>query len=147
MVSVRTFQDSDYEELIQLWRRANLGLTLSDISAEIRQFAEFNPNSFFILELDSTIIGSVIATFDGRRGYVYHLAVDPEFQGRGFGGLLMAQTDSYYKTLNVVKVHLMVDSPNDNVIPFYEKLGWVIRDDIILMSKTLRDASIEIAKI
>ncbi|MHA2504078.1 MAG: GNAT family N-acetyltransferase [Candidatus Kariarchaeaceae archaeon] len=142
MIVIRQFRDTDYHSLIQLWRDSGIGLTLSDIEEEIRVFARVNPSSFFVMTDVEKIIGSVIATFDGRRGYIYHLAVHPSRQRKGYGQKLMQHAENYFRSINVVKIHLMVDRHNSAVVPFYDKIGWQEREDIIVMSKSLRSDEI-----
>lgn len=138
MPNIRLYQDSDYLEIIQLWLNAGLILSLSDNHEELRILASRNQDSFLILEHNSKIIGSVIGAFDGRRGYIHHLAVDPEFQGMGYGRLLMDEITQYFEEQGVVKIHLMIEKSNSKVKSFYDKLDWYVRDDLILMTKTLR---------
>ena len=84
--------------------------------------------------IDRKVIGVVIGAFDGRRGYVHHLAVSPEFQNKGYGKQLMEELHKRFRNLNVQKVHLFIEKYNADVINFYKKLGWEIRDDLIMMS-------------
>ena len=137
-LEVKLFQMEFYEEVVKLWIAAGLKLTFSDTRDEIAKFYEHNKNSFFILVKDGKIIGTVIGAFDGRRGYVHHLAILPDFQHHNYGTLLMEHLTEYYRKNGVVKIHLFIEKPNEAVGKFYEKLDWHYRDDIILMSKTLR---------
>lgn len=138
-INFRLFKDSDYDEVYSLWISAGLKLSFSDKKDELLKFAKFNKDSFFLLIHDGKIIGAVLAAYDGRRGYINHLAVDPIFQGHGLGKLLMDKTMEYYNSLNCVKVHLMIEKDNSQIIEFYNRRDWHIRDDLILMTKTLRD--------
>ncbi len=138
-VSFRLFVDSDYEEVYSLWIRSGLKLSLSDNKEELLKFAEYNRDSFFLLINNDAIIGAVFAAYDGRRGYINHLAVDPNFQGHGLGKLLMDKSIEYYDSINCVKVHLMIEKDNSQVVEFYNSRDWHIRDDLILMTKTMRD--------
>ncbi len=138
-VSFRLFEESDYDDVHSLWIRSGLKLSLSDNREELLKFAEFNKDSFFLLIHDGDIIGVVFAAYDGRRGYINHLAVDPKFQGHGFGKLLMDKSMEFYNSIDCVKVHLMIEKDNSQVIKFYNNRDWHIRDDLILMTKTLRE--------
>ena len=138
-VYFRLFHESDYKEVHSLWVRSGLKLSLSDKKDELLKFAKFNKDSFFLLIKDELIIGAVFAAYDGRRGYINHLAVDPIYQGHGFGKLLMDKSMEYYNSINCVKVHLMIEKDNSQVVEFYHNRDWHIRDDLILMTKTLRD--------
>ncbi|MCE7734788.1 MAG: GNAT family N-acetyltransferase [Candidatus Heimdallarchaeota archaeon] len=135
----RLYKPDDYQIVKQLWIDSGLLLSISDKKDEIQILADHQGNKFYIIEKDNLIIGTLICTFDGRRGYIQHVAVNPSEQNKGIGKLIMDHAMKYYTDIRVVKVHLMVERSNKNVITFYEKLGWKIRDDLFLMTKTLRD--------
>lgn len=136
---IRIFEEKDYEAVISLWKSAGLYISLSDTKKELMKFQKRNPNSFFILEVDNQIIGAVIASWDGRRGYINHLAILPNFQKKGFGKLLMNKCYEYYETVEAVKIHLLVEKTNKDVVSYYKNQGWYVRDDLIMMTKTLRE--------
>ena len=96
---------------------------------------ERNPNLFLIGMIHGKVISVVAGGFDGRRGFIHHLAVDPSFQRNGYGKMLMDELFRRFRTLGVHKVHLFVHQDNKSVIKFYQSLGWDIRDDLIMMSK------------
>ena len=85
-------------------------------------------------KIDGVIIAVVMGAFDGRRGYVHHLAVNPAFQKKGYGKKLMLELHKRFSKKEVVKVHLFVEIETEGVIEFYEKIGWHVRDDLIMMS-------------
>lgn len=135
----RLYKTEDYQIVKQLWIDSGLLLTLSDKKDELQILANHQGNKFYIIEKIDIIIGTVICTFDGRRGYIQHVAVKPAEQNKGIGKLIMDHAMKYYTDKRVVKVHLMVERSNKEVVDFYEKLGWKIRDDLFLMTKVLRE--------
>ncbi|MHA2127558.1 MAG: GNAT family N-acetyltransferase [Promethearchaeota archaeon] len=74
-----------YEEVIQLWRKAGIGVSSSDSKKEFQRMLQRNPDLCLIGKLEKKILAAVIGGFDGRRGYVHHLAVDPSYQRKGYG--------------------------------------------------------------
>ena len=76
----------------------------------------------------------MIGAFDGRRGYVHHLAVDPDYQKMGYGKTIMEALIEQFRTKNIQKVHLFIEKSNKSVIKFYSNLGWDMRADLIMMS-------------
>jgi len=146
-IEITTYSQTDYSEVIKLWLRAGLSLSYSDTESELNRFAKFCKESFFIMRYHEVIIGSVIGSFDGRRGYINHLAIDPRYQHQGLGSRLMTHLENWYREHNVVKIHLMIERENAEVGDFYEKEGWYYRDDLILMSKTLKDEPFSILDI
>ena len=143
-VHIREMTIADYEQVVQVWNAAGIDLTTSDQKPEIHRMIQHNPGLCLVLEYRNAnapphIIGAVLGGFDGRRGWVHHLAVHPSHQGKGYGKLIMEELTARFKQQNVVKLKLEVVEENKHVTKFYEKLGWDLRPEIITMSKTLRD--------
>ena len=79
-------------------------------------------------------MGTVMAGFDGRRGYIYHLAVHPQYQGQGYGKALLEKAITELENLGAQKIHLTVFNDNHRAIEFYRRQGWKERDEIKMMS-------------
>ncbi len=139
MIKIRELRISDYENAIKIWQKAGIHLSASDRKDEIDKMLKHNPNLCLALENNNQMIGLVLGGFDGRRGWIHHLAVLPEFQGKGYGKLLMDELISRFKNMNIVKVKLEVVEDNRKVIEFYKHLGWDERPEIITMSLSLRE--------
>ncbi|MGC9513998.1 MAG: GNAT family N-acetyltransferase [Fidelibacterota bacterium] len=137
-MNIRTYRTSDYEAVKNLWEAAGLYLSLSDTREELHKMLDKHPELFLIAEENDVLVGTVLGSFDGRRGYVHHLAVLPEFQNRGFGSALLKVLEDTYRRMGVVKIHLFIETVNAEVESYYQKKGWHRRDDLIMMSKTLR---------
>lgn len=129
---------NDYDAVLALWRSAGPGvhIGLSDTREEIARKLERDPDLFLVAEDAGRIVGSVMGGWDGRRGTVYHLAVAAEHRGRGVGLALMNELESRLRAKGCYKYYLQVTSDNEDVMRFYEKLGWT-RSPNIFMSKTL----------
>jgi ribosomal protein S18 acetylase RimI-like enzyme len=140
-LEIREYAPEDYNNVKTLWLKAGLVLSHSDTEKELHRVLPLNPQLFLVAEMNNRLIGTVLGTFDGRRGYVHHLAVIPEFQKKGIGTALLDELENRYKKLNVVKIHLFIETFNAGVESYYEKKGWSRRDDLIMMSKTLRSHS------
>lgn len=138
-LSFRLYNEEDYQEVKRLWIKSGLILTLSDKKDELKILADNQGNQFFIAEQNSQMIGTIICAFDGRRGYIHHVAVKSDQQNKGIGKLIMKHAMEYYNAKKVVKVHLMIERSNAKVVEYYLKLGWKVRDDLFLMTKILRD--------
>lgn len=133
---IRVFLAADYEAALALWNRCEgIGLSAADSSCAIRQFLEHNPKTCFVAEEGGQVIGTVLGGSDGRRGYLYHLAVDPGQRQRGIGKQLVDACLDAMKETGIQKCHLMVIDSNLNGQAFWEHAGWQRRQDIVLMSK------------
>ena len=124
----------NYNEIISLWKKAGINVGSSDTKEEIEKMLNRNPNLFLVGKIDGKVIAVVLGGYDGRRGYVHHLAVDPDYQNMGYGRQLMNELIERLKKMRVHKIHLFIEKYNRSVIDFYQKLGWEIRNDLVMMS-------------
>ena len=133
-MKIETFSMESYDDIISIWRKTGISVGSTDTKEEIKRILDKNPQLFLVGKIDQKIIGVVVGGFDGRRGYVHHLAVDPDYQKRGYGTMIMDELNLRFRKLGVHKVHLFIEKYNKEVVSFYQKLGWEIRDDLIMMS-------------
>lgn len=133
-MKIENMKIEHYDEVYALWERAGIGLGWSDRREGIKEMIDRNPNLCLIGKEDGKIIAAVLGGWDGRRGYVHHLAVDPEYQGRGYGKKMMDELVKRFLEIKAQKVHLFVEKYNEGVVDFYKKQGWFVRSDLIMMS-------------
>ena len=126
-VVIRTFIYPDDHPAVQvLWRNAGPGIHLrrSDELQEIEKKLRRDPDLFLVAELEGKIIGSVLGGFDGRRGMMYHLAVDQLYRKHGIGALLVDELERRLRDRGCIRYYLLVTQDNEAAICFYEKRGW-----------------------
>ena len=116
----------DYDATLALWQTAAPGVHVgrSDSAAEIAKKLERDPDLFLVADEGGAIVGSVIGGYDGRRGLVYHLAVAPDWRGRGLGRQLMAELESRLRARGCLKAYLLVTPDNAEALEFYARQGW-----------------------
>ncbi|MFX1329793.1 MAG: GNAT family N-acetyltransferase [Promethearchaeota archaeon] len=131
---IEKFSMDFYEEVVKLWKKAGINVGSTDTKEEIERMVERNPDLFLIGKVDEKLISVVMGGFDGRRGYVHHLAVDPDYQKKGYGKQLMDELMKKFRKLRIHKAHLFIEKDNKEVVEFYLHLDWEIRDDLIMMS-------------
>ena len=121
---------SDYDAVYSLWISCKgMGLNnLDDSKDGIDRFLKRNPDTCLISEINDRIVGVIIAGDDGRRGYIYHTAVDPEFRHKGIGSMLVSAVMEALKQQGVNKVALVVFEKNLAGNAFWEKCGFVYRN-------------------
>jgi ribosomal protein S18 acetylase RimI-like enzyme len=137
---IREFRyPEDYPAARFLWENAGSGINLrrSDEPEEIQKKLLRDPDLFLVAESNGKMIGTVIGGFDGRRGLIYHLAVEAAFRKHGIGGLLMGAVELRLKTKGCLKCYLMVTADNENAMRFYEARKWERMDAIYTYTKTL----------
>jgi ribosomal protein S18 acetylase RimI-like enzyme len=126
-ISIRNFHfPNDYDKVLALWKSAGQGIHVrrSDEPGEIQKKLQRDPDLFLLAEQDGQVVGTVLGGFDGRRGMVYHLAVQVEYRLRGIGDALMEELERRLKQKGCIRYYLMVTNDNQEAIRFYEKRGW-----------------------
>lgn len=138
-MQIRKITIADYDEIYSLWLScAGMGLnSLDDTKDGIARFLERNPETCFVALVDGRIIGAIMVGTDGRRGYIYHTAVHPDYRKRGIAKTLVDTALSAVKNLGINKVALVVFGRNKVGNEFWETMGFTTREDIIYRNKTL----------
>ena len=118
--------------------RAGIKVGPSDSREGISQRLKRDEDLFLVaIDERERVIGAVLGGFDGRRGWVNHLAVEPEFQRHGIGKALVALIEERLRTRGCLKVNLLVAGDNTRVLGFYDKLGFQ-SGDVVFMEKWLQ---------
>ena len=131
-------EKAHYGRLLELWRSfPGNAITGADSEENFTSFLNANGDFCFTAFSGGCLAGSVMAGHDTRRGYIYHLAVSAELQGRGLGRMLMERCEEALLRAGIEKVHLFIFTDNP-AVEFYRKTGWHLREDIFVMSKVLK---------
>lgn len=140
-MKIRKIKKSDWKKILALWQNIpGMGLNNIDDSKEgIIRFLKRNPKTCFIAEENGTAIGTIIAGHDGRRGYIYHTAVLPEFRKRGIATELLARSIDSLKKQGITKVALVVFSDNETGNAFWEKQGFTKRNNLVYRNKVITE--------
>ncbi|MGT2907719.1 GNAT family N-acetyltransferase [Streptococcus dentiloxodontae] len=138
---IREMTISDYDAVYQLWMSCKgMGLNNLDDSREgIAVFLKRNPTTCLVAVEKDTIVGVLLAGHDGRRGYIYHTAVHPDFRHRGIGQQLVDQGLAALQKEGIHKAALVVFDRNQAGNAFWEKCGFTVREDLIYRNKALTD--------
>jgi ribosomal protein S18 acetylase RimI-like enzyme len=129
--SIRPFHPADRESLQQFWHRAFPDdPPWNDPALIIQNKLTVQPELLLVGELDEIIIGTVIAGFDGMRGWIHHLAVAPAYRRRGFATRLLHAAEAGLRRLGCPKINLQIRANNPQVIAFYKHAGYEIEDRI-----------------
>ena len=101
---------------------------------QIGLFLARNPDTSFVAEVNGRLVGTILGGHDGRRGYVHHTAVHPDFRHRGIGQALVEQCLAALQAQNIFKCHIFVHRTNEAAQAFWRAVGWHDRGDLLLMS-------------
>jgi ribosomal protein S18 acetylase RimI-like enzyme len=135
---IRPFLDRDQAAVIALWGEVFAGDPPWNAPAEmIRRKSTVQPELFFVAHAKEKVLGTVMAGFDGVRGWIHHLAVSPSIRRRGVATRLMQAAEDGLANLGCPKVNLQIRSTNPGVIAFYQAIGYEV-EERVSMGKRLR---------
>lgn len=133
---IRPFEAADMEQVIELWLDCGLVVPWNDPEADISRKINADPQLFLVGEVDGQIAATVMAGYEGHRGWINYLAVAPSLQRSGLGRAVMAEAERKLRERGCPKINLQVRSSNKDVIRFYASLGFKV-DDVVSMGKRI----------
>lgn len=137
-IDIRAMTIADYPAMISFWQdMPGVGLSSADEVGPIAAFLARNPGLSFCAWEGDRLAGTVLAGHDGRRGYLYHLAVHPHFRRQGLGRLLVERCLSALQAEGMRKCHIMVYGENTSGLAFWHSVNWHERPEIVIMSRNL----------
>ncbi|MEM8807404.1 MAG: GNAT family acetyltransferase [Cyanobacteria bacterium P01_G01_bin.38] len=123
-MKIRAFERADKAAVVDLWRRCGLLRPWNDPHKDIARKLLVQPESFLVGVIDGQIVAAVMAGFEGHRGWINYLAVDPGHQRQGYGRRLMAEAEARLLALGCPKINLQIRCDNLEAIKFYQRLGF-----------------------
>jgi ribosomal protein S18 acetylase RimI-like enzyme len=135
-IIIREMVISDYPQVNELWKQTeNIGISSADSQANLSIFLQRNPGLNFVSVDQQLIVGAVLGGNDGRRGAIYHLAVQKEYRGNGIGKFLLEHCLQGFKLAGIERCHIHVYADNHQGLKFWQKNGWFLRPELVLLSK------------
>jgi N-acetylglutamate synthase len=135
-IQTRDFRIEDYDAAIELWQRVEgLDVAEGDDRETIQKFLGRNPGLSRVVSDGSTIIGAALCGHDGRRGYIYHLAVDAAYRGQGLARRLIDECVTGLKRAGLERVNILVDAENLAGLEFWRRSGWERLDGAVPMAR------------
>ncbi|GAB6090579.1 GNAT family acetyltransferase [Spirochaeta dissipatitropha] len=156
-MQIREFRIEDKDQVIQLWEDCGLTRPWNDPAADIDRKMQVQPELFLVgtlaldsrpmpgakpesrLELPQAVVASVMAGYDGHRGWLHFVAVAPDEQGKGYARQIIREAENRMRAMGCLKVNLQVRSENQRVIEFYRSIGYS-QDDVCGMGRRLEPA-------
>lgn len=135
---IKSMDIKDYDAIYEMWTSIP-GIRLRDADSKIaiERYLERNPNLSFVCYYDEKIVGTILCGQDGRRGYIQHTCVLPEYRRQNIGRLLVEKAIQGLKEEGIDKCHLFVLCDNMIGNNFWENMGWEKREDIFIYSKNI----------
>jgi ribosomal protein S18 acetylase RimI-like enzyme len=139
IITITEFSIEEYDEVVSLWNLSEgVGLSGADSKENIQTFLNRNPGMSFVAYDNNVLVGAVLCGHDGRRGYIHHLAVHPDYQSQGIGRMLVDKCLVALKSIGIQKSHLFMFNNNQNGMKFWKRMGWTQRFNISVLSKPLK---------
>jgi ribosomal protein S18 acetylase RimI-like enzyme len=135
-VEIRPYRAADEEEVVQLWHDCGLVVPWNDPRRDIAIKMAWQPGLFLVATVDEDVVATVMAGYEGHRGWINYLAVAPGMQRQGLGQLLMEEVETRLAQLGCPKINLQIRSSNRAVMTFYQSIGYEV-NDVIGMGKRL----------
>jgi ribosomal protein S18 acetylase RimI-like enzyme len=138
-VLLRAFRESDRGAVVDLWRRCDLVRPWNDPDRDIDRKTADSPDGFVVAELDGVVVAAMLVGYDGHRGWINYLAVDPALRGHGLGRRMVEHAESWLLSQGCPKLNLQVRATNTDVLAFYEALGYQVDAAVSLGKRLVHD--------
>ena len=140
-VEIKELTIEDYEEIIRIWSIAGLPIKLKgrDSYAFMEKEIVLENSSYFGLYENETLIGVSIANYDGRRGWINRLAVDPDYRGKGYAGELIKHCEEFLHSAGAVVITALIEDINYPSISTFQKNGFKCEKEYLYFTKRQSD--------
>ena len=135
-MTIRPYRASDEADLVALWQACDLIKPRNDPCKDVARKLRVNPEWFLVGELDGRIVAGVMAGYEGHRGWINYLAVSPSHRRAGLGRAMMVEAERLLRLAGCPKINLQVRTSNQDVIAFYQRLGFTT-DNVVSLGKRL----------
>ncbi len=135
---IRRLTADDYNELVAFWQRSSLSSYRPrgrDSREALTKEIQRTETAFFGMFDGDKMIGSVIATTDGRRGWINRLTVDPDYRGRGLAAGLLSECEDFLHKLGLKVIAALIEADNQGSFSAFKKSGYIYGPDIAYLSK------------
>jgi len=135
-MKIRAYEASDEDAVVALWQECGLTRPWNDPRRDIARKLTEQPELFLVGLHEGTVVSTAMVGFDGHRGWVYYLAVAPNFRGQSFGRMLMQEAERLLIERGCPKLNLQVRTSNTEAVEFYRKLGYT-QDEVVSFGRRL----------
>ena len=133
---IRQYSPEDQKAVIELWQKCNLTRPWNNPRLDIERKLKVNPELFLVGLAENRVIATAMGGYEGHRGWVNYLAVDPEYQRKGLGQQIMKATEDKLLAIGCPKINLQIRMDNLSAVAFYKSIDYKT-DDVISMGKRL----------
>ena len=135
-MEIRSFRPADEKAVVDLWTRSGLVRPTNDPHKDIVRKLQVRPELLLVGEQDGRLVATAMAGYEGHRGWLNYVAVEPELRHRGLGRAIVAEAERRLGSLGCPKVNLQVRAANLEAVEFYRELGYAV-DEVVSLGKRL----------
>ncbi len=139
MMEIRPYVPVDEDAVVDLWQRCALIRPWNDARKDIQRKLTTQAELFLVGDLQGSLVATIMAGYDGHRGWVNYLAVDPAHRSKGYGRTLMRRVESLLAARGCPKLNIQVRADNRGVLQFYRKIGYVADEAVSLGKRLIPD--------
>jgi len=139
-MEIRPFSQEDEKAVIELWQKCELIRSQNNPKLDIARKLKVNPELFLVGILKGKIIATAMGGYEGHRGWVNYLAIDPSYQRKGFGRQFMDELEKRLLKLGCPKINLQVRNGNTPALEFYNKIGYKVDNAVSLGKRIIIDS-------
>ena len=137
--NITIFEDKHRTQVIDLWKKCNLIKSWNDPNKDIDRKLKVNDSLFLIVEFNKVIIGSAMIGYDGHRGSLYYLAVDPKHQRKGVGKMLMKEIEKRLIEVGCPKINIFIRNSKIEVKAFYQSIDYEEQNCLVYGKRLIPD--------
>ena len=135
-MTIRPYLTGDENAITELWHKCNLLRPWNNPKKDIERKLKVHPELFLVGLIESKVVAAVMGGYEGHRGWVNYLAVDPDYQRKGLGRQIMEAVEAEIEAMGCPKINLLVRTDNLAATSFYESIGYKV-DQVVNMGKRL----------
>lgn len=136
MIEIKPYSPDDENQVVQLWTECGLVTQWNNPYRDIERKLKVQPELFLVGSIDDKVIATVMAGYEGHRGWINYLAVHSDHQAIGIGKQMMEAAENRLQAAGCPKINLQVRKTNTKVLEFYRAIGYQI-DDVVSLGKRL----------
>ena len=136
---IRPYLSAEESEVIKLWCKCNLTRARNNLEKDIERKSKVDPELFLIGLIDNKLVATVMGGYEGHRGWVNYLAVNPDYQRRGLGRQIMEAVENRLQDMDCPKINLQIRTDNQEAVVFYEHIGYKMEERVSMGKRLLVD--------
>ena len=136
---IRPYLSEEESEVIRPWCKCNLTRARNNPEKDIERKSEVDPELFLIGLIDNKLVATVMGGYEGHRGWVNYLAVNPDYQRRGPGRQIMEAVENRLQDMDCPKINLQIRTDNQGAAAFYEHIGYKMEERVSMGKRLLVD--------